>query len=145
MSEQYSLFCQYADDVRQETTGKSILIGLYQGDMNVSGPLPVTLPQLVVIAHFIVGADAPPISQFKVSIHQGSKLLFEGEPPQPAFSQEGASAQAGDPKILQLTFVLGAFAVEREERLSVSAVINGKHTLKGNPLHIRHQSTNSST
>jgi len=39
----YTIFC---DDIRQEVTGKLILIGVYQGLMTVHGTFPVTLPRL---------------------------------------------------------------------------------------------------
>jgi hypothetical protein len=145
MNDHYGLLCQYADDVRQEATGKGILIGLYQGNMNVSGTLPVTLPQLVVIANFIIGPSAMPISHLKVTIHQDDKVLFDWESPNPVFGEAGPNADGEDPKILQLNAVLRPFAIEREGRLSVMAVINGKHSLRGNSLSIRQQGSNGST
>lgn len=39
----YTVFC---DDIRHEITGKTTLVGVYNGQLIVSGSLPVTLPQI---------------------------------------------------------------------------------------------------
>ncbi len=49
MSNSFSVFCLYADDVRQEVSGKSTYVGTYMGELIASVPaVPSQLPRLVV-------------------------------------------------------------------------------------------------
>lgn len=50
-----TLFC---DDVRQETSGKFIFVGVYSDDMVVS-KFPATLPKLCILAKAVTLADDP--------------------------------------------------------------------------------------
>ncbi len=44
-----TIFC---DDFRQESSGKYIIIGGYNGLMNINGPLPAILPTLAIVFNF---------------------------------------------------------------------------------------------
>jgi hypothetical protein len=60
----YSIFC---DDVRQEVTGKSTYIGVYNGEINFSGTAPRTLPTFAMLINLMINPD--------ISIDRQLKLL----------------------------------------------------------------------
>ena len=67
-----AIFC---DDMRQEVTGKSILIGVYSSIMIV-GSYPTTLPQLCVVIKAVSPAKHP-FSELTVRLYQDEKVLSE--------------------------------------------------------------------
>ncbi|WP_145671801.1 DUF6941 family protein [Azospirillum brasilense] len=58
----HTIFC---DDVRYETSGKAIIIGVYSSDMFVSGDVPITLPRLLILCE-VVSPIEDPVKRLKI-------------------------------------------------------------------------------
>jgi len=50
MSEAPYLFCLYAEEVRQEVSGQTSIIGVFQGGLRVAA-VPTHLPKLAIVAN----------------------------------------------------------------------------------------------
>lgn len=141
MSNSYSLFCLFADDVRVEVSGKQIVIGMYQGGMNISGKLPATLPQFNILAHLLVPPNADPIEHLQIIVEHAGKVLIDVAPPVSELKAniEAAHDQtAMDSHVLQLSVGLLPFFVEQAGKLTVKAIVNRELQVQGNSLTIRH-------
>ena len=77
-----TMFC---DDVRQETSGKFIFVGVYSNDMVVS-KFPVTLPKLCIQAKAVTFADDP-FQELRIKTYIDDELIkslaADLEPPDP--------------------------------------------------------------
>ena len=60
----YTIFC---DDIRQEISGKTTYVGVYNGLINFSGPAPQTLPTFAMLINLFIEPD--------ISIEDQMKLL----------------------------------------------------------------------
>ncbi|MCW2242773.1 hypothetical protein [Azospirillum canadense] len=58
----HTIFC---DDVRQEITGKHIIIGVYSSEMSIFGTPPITLPRLLILVQAMSAIDDP-IQRLKI-------------------------------------------------------------------------------
>jgi hypothetical protein len=65
----------YCDDVRVETSGKRILIGVYTATMYVP-QFPATLPKFCVILSYLGSADTPP-EKLRFLVFRDGELLAE--------------------------------------------------------------------
>ena len=54
-------FVTFCDDIRHEVTGKMTLVGVYSGQMIISGTLPITLPQICAVITFRFSPPSEPI------------------------------------------------------------------------------------
>jgi hypothetical protein len=83
-------FVVFCDDVRQEVTGKVTMVGVYTGQMMLTGNLPVVLPQICAVTTFRL---APPTEQIKPIIR-----LFRSGQDEPLFEMEAdiPAAQPSD-------------------------------------------------
>lgn len=106
----YTIFC---DDIRHEITGKTTLVGVYNGQLIVSGILPVTLPQicaaitlrltppeqpLKAVVKIFRSDEIEPLFVFEADIEPvGAQLIPQPlpnlEPDALTFMQMGISAQ----------------------------------------------------
>lgn len=92
----HAIFC---DDVRQETTGKMLYIGVYSGEL-ISPAYPVILPKLAVIAHYGYPFEDQPGGSFAKA--QSMSLMLDDEEllalprfDSPAFSPTGEEGSRG--------------------------------------------------
>lgn len=83
----HSLFC---DDIRQETTGKWIYIGVYQGQMLVQS-FPINLPSLSVVITCVTPADRP-FQKLKIRVLKDDEELITEEVPVEALRDVGQFA-----------------------------------------------------
>lgn len=137
MSRDYSIFCMYADDVRREETGKTIMIGVYQGGMNIAGKLPIQLPQLFVVTHLIASPIAPPITALKIGLYYNDQPIIELDPPLSDFAPPHQDQEPSDNTVLQVTVGLQPFNIDKSGRLVPKVLINSNIELTGNALTIR--------
>lgn len=141
MSNAYTLFCVFADDVRLEANGKQFVIGMYQGGMNFASNLPATLPQFHILAHLLVPPTAERIEKLQILVEHAGKTLIDVTPPIEelrANLEEHRDEATGDPHVLQMSLGLVPFHVERVGKLTVKAIINHGIVAQGNSLTIRH-------
>lgn len=61
----YTIFC---DDIRQEITGKAIYIGVYNGEINFSGPAPQSLPSFSILINLMIDPDVSINQQLKLTV-----------------------------------------------------------------------------
>jgi hypothetical protein len=137
-----SLFCIFADDVRQESNGKQLIVGMYQGGMNFAAPLPATLPQLFIVGHLMVPADCPPIEHIKFSAVFDGETIVEVEPPPEALAASVAriapGRENGEISILQISVGLQPFKVPKPGKITTKMEINRSQTVVGNSLNVAH-------
>lgn len=142
------LHCIYADDVRQEASGKMLIVGMYPGDMQV-GKLPATLPQLAVIATLSMPreADTSPESlrSLKLVLSYDDKELVAIDAPVevlPASQAPPDTDAIG--YMVQMVVQVAPLVLETEAKIRVSAIINGSETLAGNSLKVKLRKTQAS-
>jgi len=129
------LHCIFADDIRQEASGKQIVVGMYQGGMNINHPLPVNLPQLYVMALLHI-PHGEPLESLKVTVRWNEKTLAELEMPADSLPTASHTSPDHTGSIIQLVIELVPFLVDSSGKLQVQALINGEQTLEGNTLHV---------
>ena len=129
------LFCLYAEDVRQESTGQMSIIGAFQGGLRVP-TVPVHLPKLTIIANLRVPAETPPTS-VKIEVHRDGEVHQTIEPPpeflQSVTKQIGAGLDEG--YVMQFIVGFAGFLVLAAGKLEVRATIDGM-VLRGNSLEM---------
>jgi hypothetical protein len=138
MSAERNIFCLYADDIRHEVNGKVSLIGMYQGGMNVAGPLPVQLPKLVVSTYINTPLDQP-FQEVSVDLMLNDQVLQNISPPaQSVKDMQDSVPQFADSHLISMlmVLVLQPFNVTEEGRLYVKAHLDGK-VLESNALRVR--------
>lgn len=72
------VFCQFCDDIRQEINGKITLVGVYQGGLQISTPLPTVIPMLAIACSIWTPKDRP-FTHLKVGLKLGDVALMEKE------------------------------------------------------------------
>lgn len=138
MSAERYIFCLFADDIRQEVNGKVSLIGMYQGGMNIVGPLPVALPKLVITAYINTPVDQP-FQEVSVDLMLNDQVLQNVTPPVQSIKDlQNSAPQYSDSRMISMlmVLVLQPFNVTEEGRLYVKASLDGK-VLEGNALRVR--------
>ena len=131
------LFCQYADDVREEIGGKLSLIGVYQGGMKFHGPVPAKLAKLAVIATI----SAPSTEPFKKLgfVIRWNDAVRERTPivdvPQNLTPPGGS-----DRLWAQVVVIMPQFEIDGPGKVSVSAIVDDVE-LAGNPLPVEVDAT----
>lgn len=86
----YAIFC---DDIRQEITGKTTLVGVYNGHLIVTGSLPIILPQICAA---ITLRLAPPEARIRPIVK-----IFRSDQDEPLFVFE-ADIEPVEPQLLPL-------------------------------------------
>lgn len=129
------LFCLYAEDVRQETTGQMSIIGVFQGGLRVPS-VPANLPRLAIISNLRMPFGKPPTS-VKLEVHRGDEVLQTIEPPPEFLQSVTKQPDAGSDEGYAIQFVVGfaGFPVPAAAKLEVRATIDGV-VLRGNSLEI---------
>lgn len=138
MSVERNIFCLFADDIRHEVNGKVSLIGMYQGGMNVAGPLPVPLPKLVIQTYINTPLDQP-FQEVSVDLMFNDQVLQNFSPPaQSVKDMQGNLPQFADSRLISMlmVLVLQPFNVTEEGRLYVRAHLDGE-VLESNALRVR--------
>lgn len=135
------LHCIYTDDVRQEVSGKMMIIGMYTGDMQVS-KLPATLPQLAIIATLNVprDSDIPPESMRSLKLvltYDDKELISIDAPVEVLPPAQGPLDADAVGFMVQMVVQVSPFAIEKESKLRTSVIINGTETLVGNSLKVK--------
>lgn len=135
MSDSPYLFCLYAEDVRQEITGQTSIIGVFQGGLKVPA-VPAHLPKLAIVANLCMPYAHAPTS-VKLEVHRDGEVLQTIEPPadflQSVARQNGLGLDDG----YNMQFVVGfaGFPVPAASKLEVRATVDGM-SLQGNALQI---------
>ena len=131
------LHCIFADDVRQEASGKQIVVGMYQGGMTVQGKLPVSLPQIHVMASLHIPA-LESLESLNFTVLLANSVIASVDVPVDAFPPDNQDPGNNKGFIMQAVIGVTPFLVNGSGMMEVQALINGKETLKGNALTIRH-------
>lgn len=137
MSDPRYVFCLYADDFRQEVNGKTSLIGIYQGGMNVQGQAPVQLARLVVCAHISTPKERP-FRELEVQLLWNDKVLQSHAPPSDVLAEMQVAAgkdEAARLFCIQLAMVIQPFEVPGDGTLKV-AVLADDERLDSNALRV---------
>lgn len=129
------LFCLYAEDVRQETTGQRSIIGVFQGGLRVPS-VPVNLPKLAIISNLRMPFGRAPAS-VKLEVHRDGEVLQTIEPPPEFLQSVTKQPDAGSDEGYAIQFIVGfaGFPVPAAGKLEVRATIDGV-VLRGNSLEI---------
>ena len=129
------LFCLYAEDVRQETTGQMSIIGVFQGGLRVPS-VPANLPKLAIISNLRMPFGKAPTS-VKLEVHRDDEVLQTIEPPPEFLQSVTKQPNAGPDEGYAIQFVVGfaGFPVPAAGKLEVRATIDGV-VLRGNSLEI---------
>lgn len=139
MNNQPFLYCTYADDVRQESNGKQMLIGVYQGGLIVASPFPTHLNQIYVIANlFIANPSELQSVYFKVDYNGQELITFNDDESRglvEGFKQSGVPKNGA---FIQAVFQIQPLALPAEGHLNVKATINDELILTGNSLQVTH-------
>ena len=135
MSDGPYLFCLYAEDVRQEITGQTSIIGVFQGGLRVPA-VPAHLPKLAIVANLRIPSENAPTSVI-LEVHRDAEVLQTIEPPPEFLQSVTKQAGAGLDKGYTMQFVVGfaGFPVPAAGKLEVRATVDGT-TLQGNALEI---------
>jgi hypothetical protein len=109
------LFC---DDIRQETNGKFILIGVYTGDL-IPGLVPATIPMAMLLR--IHGLNSGK-HQFRMTLELDGTIVLE---------QNGGTEQAGDNVPIALIFSNFPIQLNGPGKLLARVTIDGEKILAG--------------
>lgn len=117
----FTIFC---DDIREESSGKLIIIGLYAKDIVLGSPMPVTLPKLCFLTRLTGGSGEFEVAH-SLKTPEGKELLSDMTPGKIQASPEGMG---------NLVVNVAPFLAEKEGRYKYSVVIDGEtvHTLEFN-------------
>jgi hypothetical protein len=129
------LFCLYAEDVRQEVSGQTSFIGVFQGGLRVAA-VPTNIPKLAVIANLWLPSSTVPQS-IKLEVLRGQEVLQTIEPPDDFLKSVDAQKNTLRKNGYTMQFVVGfvGFPVHEEGLLEVRATVDGAVVL-GNALEI---------
>lgn len=108
----------YCDDIRQEVGGKISLMGIYTGDMYVTG-MPLLLPKLCIAINVVTSIDNP-IQSLKINIFKEGvtePMLSTGEIVVPELPRDDNSVW----QVAHLMFALSPFQIDEETKLRVIA------------------------
>ena len=129
----------YCDDVRQEIGNKQSFIGVYPGDLIISGALPAVLPRLCLVSTLML-PRSDDIASARIRIMQGDQCLLESDGLLPSSEEVGSGNPEAAPEEQQLRIalvvVLSPFQVDEETVLRVVAEVDGAELI-GRPLRIR--------
>ena len=133
MSEAPYLFCLYAEEVRQEVSGQTSIIGVFQGGLRVAA-VPTHLPKLAIVANL----PLPPQSALKLitlEVSHEDEMLQTIEP-EAAFLRSITKQQKVEKdEGLTMQFVIGmtGCAVPTQGKIEVQSIVDGL-VVKGNGL-----------
>ena len=135
MASKRYLHCIYADDVRQEINNKLMIVGMYQGGMQVM-EIPSQLPHLFVVA-LLHSPVEEKISSLKLTLTWDGKELITTIPPSAIIEQTYESQEPDSTGVIfQLVLAITPFLIDKEARLRVFATINESEEVFGNSLKI---------
>jgi hypothetical protein len=130
------VFCQYCDDIRDETGGKVSLMGIYQGGMTITGTVPHVLPKLVISANIATPTSAP-FEDLRIEVLHGELSIQSIEIPEDDLKNGFAAHKDGNTMFaMQMIMVLQPLVVPTSGKLFVR-VHTGGTALDSNPLHIQ--------
>ena len=135
MSDAPFLFCLYAEDMRQEVSGQTSFIGVFQGGLRVAA-VPAHIPKLAVIANLWLPSTTVPQS-IKLEVLRGQEVLQTIEPPDDFLKSVDAQKSASRKNGYTMQFVVGfvGFPVHEEGLLEVRATVDSA-VVWGNALEI---------
>jgi hypothetical protein len=129
------LFCIYAEDVRQETSGQMSVIGIFQGGLRVPS-VPAHLSKFAIVANLCMPAQRSPVS-LKLDVVRDGEVVQTIEPPsefvQTAIKQ--SIDQSRDTVVMQFVIGFSGFPIPASGGIEVCASVNGD-TLRSNTLEI---------
>lgn len=117
----FTIFC---DDIREESSGKLIIIGLYAKDIVLATPLPVTLPKLCFLTRLNGGSGEHEVKH-SLKTPEGKELLNDMTP---------GKIQASPTGMGNLVVNVAPFVADKEGRYEYSVIIDGEtvHSLEFN-------------
>lgn len=133
-----TIFC---DDVRTESSGKKIYVGVYSSAMLVS-KIPATLPALVILLRLLVTEDRFPRKSLRFVILSDDEPLFEHEPPMGEIESRKESVFENEGDIGHSIAIIGAqiniapFQVKGPMKIRARAYIDGNE-VRGAALLVR--------
>ena len=141
MSEVPYLFCLYAEDVRQEVTEQTSIIGVFQGGPRVAA-VPTHVPKLAIVVYLRLPPQSAPKS-IMLEVSRAGEVL-ETITPEAALLQSinrqqkvGRDKGKGKGEGFTMQFVIGmtGFAVPTQGKIEVQAIVDGL-VVNGNGLEI---------
>jgi hypothetical protein len=124
------IFC---DDIREEVGNKLSFMGVYSADLTVP-MVPIVLNKLCIVVRAIAD-NSDPFQSLKVSIFQdddNAELISSG---QIALPDVNADLKESPLQVVQLTFMLTPFQIDKETTIKVSA-ISEREELRGVGLRV---------
>ena len=109
----FTIFC---DDIREESSGKLIIIGLYAKDIMLATPVPVTLPKLCFLTRLNGGSGEHEVKH-SLKNPDGKELLNDMAPGKIQASPEGMG---------NLVVNVAPFQADKVGRYEYSVVIDGE-------------------
>lgn len=120
------LFCQYADDFRQEINGKTSYIGVYNGNLIANGEAPFSLPKLITIATLFLPRDIFVSSlELSMSWNDEPPIRHVAITPDKVRDQLSGIREESQGIYCQAVFELKPFTFDQTGRLRVFANLNG--------------------
>jgi hypothetical protein len=132
----HSVFC---DDVRTETNGKQILIGVYNADMLVDS-FPILLPTFCIIIRYQERKDESdlPVKFVVTAPNPDDEMIFEADVPRDALKQAPTPSDAPDDPMtaINLNTSFAGFVISHPGRIKVRAY-RGDDEIRLGTLRIR--------
>lgn len=139
MSHDPYLYCQYADDLRQEVGGKHTVVGVYDSNMVVHGNMPAAIPKLVVLCNLFL---PHPVTAQKISAEASFNdvVLQAIELPGEAIAAMrdatlNATTEGTKGVRVGIVLVFQPLLIEKEGKLRVKATVDDREIF-GNSLPI---------
>lgn len=126
------VLCQYCDDVRFETNNKITYVGVYNGQMIITGQLPVPVPKLVAAASILLPLDFE-IQSLRFQLNWNGDVLQDVAIPEGETQRilVEASQRQDHPniekrgKLFQCALAMTPFLVNSPGVLRFDALLNG--------------------
>lgn len=118
-------YCIFCDDVRQEVSGKTSLIGVYQGKLIVE-ELPAAIAKLFAIIH-VVTPKGKPFKSLDVKIEYNGQVMFDL--PDTENLVKRLADHAGDDEdeiVFQAQVAFSPLHLEKTGRIKVKVMADGK-------------------
>lgn len=143
-----SLQCIYCDDVREEVSGKTTIVGWYPAhDIALPAEDGLFLPSLCVLANILNPLDQP-FKSMKVELMQDDQVLQTIEPPEQALleMQEQAKKSPGPLEALQIHVAIKLLSWRTDQpcRVHLRATLDDE-VLYGNGLRFTRQAVDRPT
>lgn len=136
MGKERFVFCQYCDDVRQEVEGKTTLVGIYPGGMQINQPLPAEIPSLVISCS-VWTPKSKPFKKLAFRIMMGDTQVMSTDVPIENFPiEDGTTGTLDAGTMLNFQVAMKNVPVVGPTRMNV-IVTSEEGEMSGTPMEIR--------